>query len=475
MRSPSTQIQPYIVARSKLYLYFKDCIGALDGTHIHASVPTYEVAAFRGRKPYPTQNVLTVVDFDLRFTYILAGWEGSAHDSLVLRDALERPNGLKVPEGKYYVVDAGYATRPGFIPPYRGVRYHLKEFGSRTPANSKELFNLRHSSARTSIERAFGSLKDGFIPSEEDWIPQQTSQNTIREQREEAQEWAARRDQIAAEIMEGYNVEMDSQNSSAKKPTTVTSGHKRWTPTKSRYFIRFMASQVEQGLKVDKGFKPQAIHAVIRAMRDTFGVPVTEANVGNHLRTIRRRWARIKKLKEMSGMCWDNNLKMIVMGEAEYRDYVKVHAQDELYLNKPIEDYDLIEAICGNDQANGRHAIQFENTIGVQMDFNIEQEESHHNENYDDVAFGETNAQGNASPGTQNRGSPSEPMSATSPQQKKKGKAKRKANTEDYAICELATTIKDAFESVKSSRSLSFAKELSTKCKKLQKYGYSIR
>ena len=28
--------------------------------------------------PTPTQNVLAVVDFDLHFTYVLAGWEGSA-------------------------------------------------------------------------------------------------------------------------------------------------------------------------------------------------------------------------------------------------------------------------------------------------------------------------------------------------------------------------------------------------------------
>ena len=30
------------------------------------------------------------VDFDLKFTYVLAGWEGSAHDALVLAYALER-------------------------------------------------------------------------------------------------------------------------------------------------------------------------------------------------------------------------------------------------------------------------------------------------------------------------------------------------------------------------------------------------
>jgi hypothetical protein len=60
-------------------------------------------------------------------------------------------------------VDAGYACRPGFLPPYRGTRYHLKEYGGRNyPTNRKELFNLRHSSLRVTVERAFGALKNRF-------------------------------------------------------------------------------------------------------------------------------------------------------------------------------------------------------------------------------------------------------------------------------------------------------------------------
>jgi hypothetical protein len=51
-----------------------------------------------GRKHTITQNVLAVVDWDLRFIYVLAGWEGSAHGALILADALERPNGLAVPQ-----------------------------------------------------------------------------------------------------------------------------------------------------------------------------------------------------------------------------------------------------------------------------------------------------------------------------------------------------------------------------------------
>ena len=52
------------------------------------------------RKHTITQNVLAAVDFDLRFTYVLAGWEGSAHDALILFDAIQRQDGLRVPLGK---------------------------------------------------------------------------------------------------------------------------------------------------------------------------------------------------------------------------------------------------------------------------------------------------------------------------------------------------------------------------------------
>lgn len=45
--------------------------------------------------------------------------------------------------------------------PYKGVRYHLKEWGpgNAAPQSPKELFNLRHTKARNIIERSFVVLK----------------------------------------------------------------------------------------------------------------------------------------------------------------------------------------------------------------------------------------------------------------------------------------------------------------------------
>ncbi|BFG41564.1 hypothetical protein CerSpe_278380 [Prunus speciosa] len=156
------KLQPCDIGGSERdkWKWFENCIGALDGTHIPVTVSAEDRPRYRNRKGDISTNVLGVCDPDLKFIYVLSGWEGSASDSRVLRDALARDNSFQVPSDKYYLVDAGYANGPGFLAPYRGTRYHLNEWiGNNRPENYKELFNLRHSIARNVIERSFGLLK----------------------------------------------------------------------------------------------------------------------------------------------------------------------------------------------------------------------------------------------------------------------------------------------------------------------------
>jgi hypothetical protein len=123
-------------------------------------VPLELQPRYRNRKGTLSQNVLAVCNFELQFVYILAGWEGSAHDVRVLQDA-QLSYGFVTPKGKYWLGDVGYANSEFVLSPYRGTRYHLKEVrqGNNKPANAKELFNLRHSSLRNAVERIFGVLK----------------------------------------------------------------------------------------------------------------------------------------------------------------------------------------------------------------------------------------------------------------------------------------------------------------------------
>ncbi|XP_026398758.1 uncharacterized protein LOC113294584 [Papaver somniferum] len=110
--------------------------------------------------------VLCACSFDMLFTFVYTGWEGTANDARVLMDAISNEeNKFPMPrEGKYYVVDSAYTNMPGFLTPYRGERYHLRDFRGRSrQANGPmELFNHRHSSLRNVIERCFGVWKSRF-------------------------------------------------------------------------------------------------------------------------------------------------------------------------------------------------------------------------------------------------------------------------------------------------------------------------
>jgi hypothetical protein len=146
----------------KFWPYFRDCIGAVDGSHIPIQVFGELASRCRNHKQFLSQNILGACNFDLTYAYILAGWEGSAHDQRVFNFA--KDHGLPMFEGKYYLGDCGYSLSRLVLVPYRGVRYHLKEWGqgNEKPQNRKELFNLRHSSLRNAVERIFGVTKKRF-------------------------------------------------------------------------------------------------------------------------------------------------------------------------------------------------------------------------------------------------------------------------------------------------------------------------
>lgn len=122
-----TQVPHEIQSNPKLFPFFRDCLGALDGSHVDAFVPDNMLARFRDRKGRISQNVLAACTFDMRFSYVLAGWEGSAADSRIFDDA--RRHGFAIPLGKTYLADAGFPLCDALLVPYRGVRYHLQEWG----------------------------------------------------------------------------------------------------------------------------------------------------------------------------------------------------------------------------------------------------------------------------------------------------------------------------------------------------------
>ena len=120
------EVPTQIYSNPKFFPFFEGCLGAVDGTHINAFIPSEDIPRYRNRKGGISQNVLAACTFDLRFCYVLSGWEGSAADGRVFEDA--RRVDFAIPPGSYYLADLGFVACDALLIPFRSVRYHLREW-----------------------------------------------------------------------------------------------------------------------------------------------------------------------------------------------------------------------------------------------------------------------------------------------------------------------------------------------------------
>ena len=136
--------------------------GAIDGTHIAMIAPRVDAVDYFSRYQKHDMIVQGVVDGTGKFIDAVAGFPGSAHDSRVLRnsfiyDEAEQGNILQAPRvnidgheiGPYLVGDSAYPLLPWLIKPFPE--------GTRDP--EEKTFNKELSTARVTVERAFGILK----------------------------------------------------------------------------------------------------------------------------------------------------------------------------------------------------------------------------------------------------------------------------------------------------------------------------
>jgi hypothetical protein len=65
----------------KLQPFFQWALGPIDGSHIHATTCAEHHKTCCNWKGFISQNCLFCCSFDLLFSYVLTGWEGSASDA----------------------------------------------------------------------------------------------------------------------------------------------------------------------------------------------------------------------------------------------------------------------------------------------------------------------------------------------------------------------------------------------------------
>ncbi|WZZ58291.1 hypothetical protein YC2023_058398 [Brassica napus] len=156
------RVSPVLRNDDRYWPHFRDCIGALDGTHVSVRPPSQNAEAYKGRKQDPTMNVLAICNFDMKFRYAYLGVHGREHDTKVLTHyARNEASFPHHPPGKYYLVDSGYPTRTRYLGPHRSMRYHLGQFArGGPPVSARELFNRKHSGLVGHLE--YGKQNGGF-------------------------------------------------------------------------------------------------------------------------------------------------------------------------------------------------------------------------------------------------------------------------------------------------------------------------
>ncbi|CAD6263766.1 unnamed protein product [Miscanthus lutarioriparius] len=139
----------------------------------------------------------------------------------------------------------------------------------------------------------------------------------------------------------------------------------RWNNNTSRFVLRRMAQLLSDGSRLDKVFKDKDVNLVAKHLKEYSGEAVSPTQVYNHLRKWRQKWARISKLKDLSGAMWDSDANSIMLEGEQYLGHCKNHPKDSEFLNYPIRFYTEMDAIFGHAMATGRFALRSSEALGV--------------------------------------------------------------------------------------------------------------
>ncbi|XP_059638952.1 uncharacterized protein LOC132281246 [Cornus florida] len=337
--------EPVLVnSTDEKWKWFKNCLGALDGTHIKVRVPIKDKPRYSTRKGEIATNMLGVCSQDMQFIYILPGWEGSTADSRVLREAMDKRNGFKVPQGYYYLVDAGYTNCQGFLAPYRGQRYHLNDWrDEHQPTTPREFYNMKHSSARNVIDRCFGLLKMRWAIMRSPSFYSTTTQTRI----------------ILACCLLHNLIRMEFTQDQIRG---AGNNKRMWTDEEDMKLIEALLDLHNTGLyNADRGFKPGHVTAVEKILAVTLPYSYLKANphIKSRMKTLKTHFVTVHDMlhgPNTSGFGYDNLNHCVVAEKSVWDAYLQSHKNAAKFKDKPFPYYKDLCTIFGKDRATGNDA-----------------------------------------------------------------------------------------------------------------------
>lgn len=134
-------------------------IGALDGCHVNIKAPSETQSDYLDRTHTHSVNLMAVCSPDMRFTFIQAGFPGSAHDSRVFKTCslftkMQQNDAIFFQSPDYHLVgDSAFGLHKYLMVP-------IKNTGNLSGAEAR--FNRKLSAGRVVIENTFAFLKGRF-------------------------------------------------------------------------------------------------------------------------------------------------------------------------------------------------------------------------------------------------------------------------------------------------------------------------
>uniref|UniRef100_A0A3P8RPE8 DDE Tnp4 domain-containing protein n=1 Tax=Amphiprion percula TaxID=161767 RepID=A0A3P8RPE8_AMPPE len=125
---------------------YPQCAGAIGGTHIPIAPPRDNPEHYLNRRGWHSVILQAVVDHDVRFTDVYAGWPGSTMRRVFQKSLLS--DGVEIP--LHLIGDASFPLKPWLMKGY-GERHQL------SPEQRRFTFAL--ASARSVVDAAFARLK----------------------------------------------------------------------------------------------------------------------------------------------------------------------------------------------------------------------------------------------------------------------------------------------------------------------------
>jgi len=92
----------------------------------------------------------------------------------------------------------------------------------------------------------------------------------------------------------------------------------------SHTLLKILAEEALKGSKHSSTFNAKSFIKVATEISQKFNVQCEPKHVDNHLKTMKKEWRIITKLKNKSGFGWDDCLEMITVSKDVYDEEVMV-------------------------------------------------------------------------------------------------------------------------------------------------------